>query len=196
MTNRSTRYRAFAAGVFGALLVLVLIGLAVVWTGGYNVAATQDHTAPVKWALQTTMENSIKTRADSLTAPARMTPQQIMAGGGRYKAMCQQCHGGPGVERAEWARGLNPSPPDLTRTADDWRSREVFWILKHGIKMSAMPSFGGTHDDATLWSIAAFVKQLPKVSPARYAEIESEHGEEGGHSGHGAQDAGEGGHSH
>ena len=107
--------------------------------------------------------------------------------------MCQQCHAGPGVEREEWAKGMSPSPPDLTRAAGHWQSQEVFWILKHGIKMSAMPSFGGTHDDPTLWNIAGFVKELPKMTPAQYAAVKSEEGE---HSGHGGHEAAEGGHSH
>ena len=34
--------------------------------------------------------------------------------------------------------------------------------------MSGMPAFGTGHDDATLWSIAAFVEGLPAPSPERY----------------------------
>jgi mono/diheme cytochrome c family protein len=46
---------------------------------------------------------------------------------------------------------------------------QLFWVVKHGIKMTGMPSFGaiGT-DDKEIWSIVAFVKALPNVSEADY----------------------------
>ena len=96
MTDRSTRYRAFALGVGGTLLVLALIGLTIVWTGAYNVAATDDHTALGKWAIHTTMENSIKSRAGSIAAPARFTPQQIMAGGASIRRCASSATPVPG----------------------------------------------------------------------------------------------------
>jgi mono/diheme cytochrome c family protein len=92
--------------------------------------------------------------------------------------MCQHCHGGVGVSRDAWAKGIDPQPPDLTKEAAEWKPRELFWIVKHGIKMTAMPAFGGSHDDATLWNIAAFVNALLKMSAAQYAAYRAKHGEE------------------
>jgi len=34
-----------------------------------------------------------------------------------------------------------------------------------------MPAFGPTHDDAKLWTITAFGRQLPSKTPAEYATI-------------------------
>ncbi|NNF58978.1 MAG: cytochrome c, partial [Rhodothermaceae bacterium] len=48
---------------------------------------------------------------------------------------------------------------------------EVFWILQHGIKMAGMPAYGPTHADDELWQLVAFVKQLPEMTPARYAAL-------------------------
>ena len=38
------------AGIVGLLLLLLLVGLVVVYTGAYNVAATDEHTSVVRWA--------------------------------------------------------------------------------------------------------------------------------------------------
>jgi mono/diheme cytochrome c family protein len=73
------------------------------------------------------------------------------------------------VEREEWASGMRPRPPELVEVAGEWEAREVFWIAKHGIKLSGMPAFGPTHEDATIWNIAAFVKALPAMTPEEYA---------------------------
>lgn len=170
------------SGIFLTLAALAIVGLIVVYTDGYNVAATEDHTPLGRWAMSTTMENSVKARAADIAEP-RFTQVMIAQGGGEYKAMCVQCHGGPGVERAEWATGLLPLPPQLTEAASEWRPREIFWMLKNGIKMSAMPAFGPTHDDGTLWAITAFAKQLPGMTAEQYAAIPGEEQGGGGHHG-------------
>ena len=123
-----------AVGVIATLVVAVVVGLAVILTGGYDVATASGHTASVRWALGTTMENSVRSRADGIAVPP-FTRGMVVAGGGEYKAMCQGCHGGPGVEPEEWAGGMLPTPPDLTKAASEWKPNEIFWILKHGIKM-------------------------------------------------------------
>jgi hypothetical protein len=45
----------------------------------------------------------------------------------------------------------------------------LFWVIKNGINMTGMPSFAlaGAKDDE-IWSMVAFLKQLPKVSEADY----------------------------
>jgi hypothetical protein len=47
--------------------------------------------------------------------------------------------------------------------------RELFWVVKNGIKMTGMPSFGAAGvPDKEIWSIVAFLKKLPSVSEADY----------------------------
>ncbi|MFC4172745.1 c-type cytochrome [Microvirga sp. GCM10011540] len=177
-----------AAGALGVLALLGVAGLVVVYTGAYNVAATEEHASFTRWAFDTTFHNSVERRADDVVAPANFTPDMIAAGATAYKSMCQHCHAGPGVERSEWASGMRPRPPHLTEAAAEWEPQEVFWIVRHGVKMSGMPAFGPTHDDRAIWNIAAFVKQLPAMTPERYAQLGSaQHG--GGHGG-GAQTTG------
>lgn len=177
-----------AATVAGSLLVVVLVLLILIYTGAYNVSAAAGHSAIGRWALETMMRNSVESRAEG-KAPQEFTPEMMRAGAGEYKSMCQHCHGGPGVSRAEWAKGIVPRPPDLSRAATRWSASEIHWIVKNGIKMSAMPSFGTTHDDRTVWSITAFVKQLPAMTPETYAAFPSGHGD-GGNSGGGHSQGG------
>jgi hypothetical protein len=43
--------------------------------------------------------------------------------------------------------------------------RELFWVVKNGIKMTGMPSFGVAGvPDPEIWNIVAFLKKLPTVS--------------------------------
>ncbi|MBL0419979.1 cytochrome c [Ramlibacter sp. AW1] len=168
-----------AIGAVGVLALLGLAGLAVVYTGAYNVAATEEHLSLTRWAFDTTMHRSVRSRADAITRAAEdATPAMLESGASLYKSTCQHCHGGPGVEREEWAGGMRPRPPHLAEAAAEWEPNELFWIAKHGIRMTGMPAFGPSHDDETLWKVVAFVAQLPAMTPERYASL-------GGGAGHG-----------
>ncbi len=171
------RWGSFFAGIAATIALIVVVGLIVVLTGGYNVAATDSHSAPVAWALHTNFENSVKSQAKDITPP-QFTAAMIDAGAPEYKAMCARCHGGVGESRDSWADGLLPKPPALADAAEEWSHAEIFWLVNHGVKMTAMPAFGGSHDDETIWNIAAFVKALPEMSAEQYASYPTEHGEE------------------
>lgn len=158
-------------GIVGVVAVLAIAGLGIVYSGAYNVAATEDHASFTRWALDTTFHKAVERRASKVSAPPSFTKNMIETGGSEYKAVCQHCHGGPGVERAGWANNMRPRPPHLTEAAALWTPQEVFWIVKHGVKMSGMPALGPTHADERLWNIVAFVKQLPAMTPKRYAAI-------------------------
>jgi mono/diheme cytochrome c family protein len=183
----------FATGVASFLVLLVVAGLVAVYTGAYNVAATEDHASLTRWGLETSLRNSVERRAPETGAPDRVTPAVLAAGAGEYREMCEHCHAGPGVERDEWANGMRPKPPHLTEAATEWNPEEVFWIVKHGIKMTGMPAFGPTHEDQTLWNIAAFVKELPAMTPERYETFAASRGS---HARSGHDDATERGHAH
>jgi hypothetical protein len=61
--------------------------------------------------------------------------------------------------------------------------RELFWIVKHGIKMAGMPAFGVTHSDKELWGIIAALRQLQYMSAEDYRRSVAEagaHGDMGG----------------
>ncbi|MDJ0391530.1 cytochrome c [Roseomonas sp. E05] len=172
MDNRRKAIGAsIAAGALGVLALLGAVGLVTAYAGAYNVAATEEHASFTRWAFDTTFRNSVKRHAANVPAPESITPDMVATGAASYKAMCQHCHAGPGVERAEWASGMRPRPPHLTEAAAEWEPREVFWLVRHGVKMSGMPAFGPTHDDRAIWSIAAFVKELPGMTPERYAAL-------------------------
>ena len=185
----------FWLGVLVTLIVLVAAGLGVVWTGAYNIAATDEHFDPLRWAFHTTMHNSVEARAEA-SAPDSFSEEQVRDGFGAYESTCAMCHGAPGVERKAFAKGLRPSPPELAEAAREWAPHELFWIVKHGVKMSGMPALGPTHEDEHIWSIVAFLQRLPEMDAAAYAEMretvgaghqaaaggegEGQHGEAGG----------------
>ena len=121
--------------------------------------------------LETARVRSIKAHAAGIEAPPGLdTPATIVIGVGHFAAHCAVCHGAPGVPKGDIAKGLNPQPPDLARASTHYTAPELFWILKHGIKMTGMPAWSD-HGDAELWATSAFLQKLPGMSEQDYARL-------------------------
>lgn len=115
---------------------------------------------------------SIEARASQLAVPDDLAdPKRVLAGAGQYAEMCEACHLVPGVDDTPLRKGLYPQPPDFTRRAHGMDARADFWVIKHGIKMTAMPAWGASHDDEKIWSLVAFVRKLPELDAIRYREM-------------------------
>jgi mono/diheme cytochrome c family protein len=165
--------RSAGLGILITLLVLVAGGLLAMYTGAYNVAATQDHTALGRWILKTGQTRSVAVRADDVPEPPPFDADMVEHGFEHYQAMCVDCHGAPGVDRGEFGQGMTPTPPDLSEEAAHWSEKELFWITKNGIKLAGMPAFGPTHSDEEIWGLVAFMRELEGMTPQDYEEWEA-----------------------
>lgn len=152
-----------------AIALVVLAALGFVYSGIYNVAADQPHWKLTAKLLHDLSEASIEARADSINVPALDNPKSIASGARMYAHMCSGCHLKPGADSNAFREGLNPMPPDLTDHAHD--PAEEFWIINHGIKMTGMPAWGGSHSDVEIWALVAFLQQLPSLTPAQYQSM-------------------------
>lgn len=171
--------------VLAVILVEVALAVAVffivIYSGAYNVAATEPHFRSTLWVLSTAMDRSVRQHASGIGVSETFKSPDLPEGYEHYREMCVICHGAPGVQRSEIGEGLYPGPPDLKEAVGDLMPSEVYWIVKNGIKMSGMPAFGPTHDENKLWNIAAFVKCLPEMSAEQYSKM-SNSTESAGHS--------------
>lgn len=158
--------------VWGALAAMALMAagtMAVLYSGIYPIAANEPHTRAVGWALTTLQENAVSIRADDIEAPPDLADPALLADGlALYHQQCAVCHGAPGVERALLGRGLNPDPPRLATEIRDWTDTELFWIVANGLKMAGMPAFQPGLSDREVWATVAFMRELPRITPAEY----------------------------
>ena len=164
--------------ILGIMIALAVLGAGFMLSGLYNVAANVPHSALTEWLLHSAMEHSVALRARNMDIPPLTDPALIRQGGAHYHDMCAICHGGPGVAPHAIGQGLNPAAPNLIEPVHEKTAGELFWIVRNGIKMSGMPSFGATHSEEQLWAMVAFVEQLPQISPSEYLGMKAE-GEDG-----------------
>jgi mono/diheme cytochrome c family protein len=155
----------------GVLAILVAVAAAVFFFGGFfNVAASEPQPGIVNWALVNVRMASVERHARE-TATVNLDDPEIVRSGARAFAGrgCINCHGAPGVNWQKFSEGLQPDPPDLKDIVKEREPAELFWVVKNGIKMTAMPSFGAIGvPDNEIWTIVAFVKKVPNVSEADF----------------------------
>jgi mono/diheme cytochrome c family protein len=159
------------------LLTLAVLGLAaaagaaaVVYGGLYNVAATEEHTQPVYSMLETAMRQAVRLRARGIEPPKLDDERLVLRGAACFRDKCQQCHGGPGVAQDDIGKSMQPLPGPLVDARRHWNARELYWVTKHGIKMSGMPAWEYRLADEDLWAVVAFLERLPDLTPQQYAE--------------------------
>ena len=160
-----------ALSAIGVLAIAIGIAAAVFFFGGYySVAGTTEDPAAVTWALTRVRTASINRHATDKPPASFNDAATVQAGAKAYASLgCENCHGAPGVKWQKFSEGLHPDPPDLKDVAGELSPAQLFWVIKHGINMTGMPSFeqAGARDDQ-IWAVAAFVKKLPDVSEADY----------------------------
>lgn len=158
-----------------ALLLLALFGAGLalfVYAGIYNIAATEQHTGPMYRLLDYAMRRSVAARATAIEVPNLKDDRRIRSGARHYRAQCQQCHGAPGVAPDAAAFGLTPAPANLVSAGREWNAADIFWVIKHGIKMSGMPAWEYRMRDEEIWDVVAFIGRMPALSPVEYAALE------------------------
>jgi mono/diheme cytochrome c family protein len=158
-----------------ALLIMVVVaaaaGTAFVYSGLYDISATDNHLAPTYYAIRKTMERSVARRAADIEVPPLGAPAQLERGLALFRAHCVQCHGAPGVAPEAFALGLTPLPTPLARSGRDRSPAELFWVVQQGIKMTAMPAWEFRLPDDDIWALVAFLKRLPLLSVAEYRAL-------------------------
>lgn len=109
-------------------------------------------------------------RSKDIQPPNLDDPKLQEAGFSHDHEMCRLCHGAPEYPPEKFARGLYPSPPSMTsgNIQKELSNAEIYWILKHGIKMTGMPAFGPTHTEEELWGLVALAKEIPQIGPEQY----------------------------
>lgn len=166
MTIRITLRR-----VLLAVLAVVLLALAVGWSGAINVAASSGHWKVTDWFLHWVMRNSVKTRSYWQAPEDAADPSGLVSAAGHFALSCAGCHGAPGQRPSPVMQAATPPAPDLAVNARQWTDRQLFWILDHGVKFSGMPAWPARGREDEIRRMVAFVRRLPGMSPDEYRRL-------------------------
>jgi mono/diheme cytochrome c family protein len=85
----------------------------------------------------------------------------IEAGDKLYATDCSMCHGSDGRTPTDTGRWMYPRTSDLASAmVQEYSDRELFWIVKNGIRLSGMPAFGKVESDEHIWNLVHYIRTL------------------------------------
>lgn len=153
--------RNFLSGAVFTLFVVILGAFAYLRLGFAEVRAD---IAPSKWEralMFTSVHASVRRLAPEIPNPVASTDENLIAGGKIYRNECAGCHGTPG--KPDLGDVLYPPIPQLPVTGTDYTEAQIFWVAKHGIRLSGMFANGKWDSDQKLWTAAAYIKRIKSL---------------------------------
>src|SRR6202521_4613901 len=155
----------------------VVLTLAVVLIGAY--ALLQSGLIPANadakpgqletWMARTSLNATLRREAPKDQNPVALTEQNLLNGVHLFAQNCAVCHGSAkgDASSSPIAKGLYQKPPQLaTEGVEDDPDGVSFWKIKHGIRLTGMPSFEDSLSDQEIWTLALFLKHMDKLPPA------------------------------
>jgi mono/diheme cytochrome c family protein len=170
------RARILALAALALLALAFIGGLAVAVSGIVSIEASSGHWAVTKWVLQFGKRRSVDTHTLGDEQPDLTAPWLVLKGAGHYESGCRPCHGSPDLPTPRIAAGMTPLPPYLPPRIGSWEPRELFYIVKHGIKFTGMPAWPASNRDDEVWTLVAFLRAMAALDADAYRALV--HGED------------------
>ena len=150
-------------------LVVALIGAyALVQSGLIPANADAKPGQLETWMARTSLNATLRRDAPKDQNPVALTEQNLLNGVHLFAQNCAVCHGSAkgDASSSPIAKGLYQKPPQLaTEGVEDDPEGVSFWKIKHGIRLTGMPSFGDSLSDQEIWTLALFLKHMDKLPP-------------------------------
>lgn len=156
--------KTFLLGFVAAFLVLPMGALAYYRLGLAEVRSDSKPPAWENWLMRSAVDASVRRSASGLQSPiADNNDEDLTEGRKLYINGCAGCHGHPGKPREDLSH--YPPAPQFAQVGTQCTEPEAYWVIKHGIRMTAMSAYGPFYSDHQMWALATFVsrmKALPK----------------------------------
>ena len=157
----------FKGLLLGIILGVLLVGAAIHFYFASGQAPVAVTAVPMPFERRYA-HIALDAYLDKLPHPEPQTPADqanLLAGAEVYKSNCAVCHGLPGQPKTSIAAGMFPKPPQLwtgVGVTDD-EAWETYWKVENGIRMTGMPGFKGTLNEAQIWQVSVLLKNADKV---------------------------------
>jgi mono/diheme cytochrome c family protein len=156
--------RAMKIFALGAISAYGFAAFVLILSAKLGVLPVQADVAPSRLeaaVLGSALRASVAHRAQRGGNPTPASVENLAAGANLYRQMCARCHGSSGESENSYGRSFYPQAPNLLFARPSYADNEVFWIVKHGIRNTAMPAWGNLLSDAEIWQVVTFLRKSP-----------------------------------
>ena len=161
--------KGVVSGVALTLAVALIGAYALVQSGLIPASADAKPGQLETWMARTSLNATLRREAPKDQNPVALTEQNLLKGVHLFAQNCAVCHGSAkgDASSSPIAKGLYQKPPQLaTEGVEDDPDGVSFWKIKHGIRLTGMPSFEDSLSDQEIWTLALFLKHMDKLPPA------------------------------
>jgi mono/diheme cytochrome c family protein len=160
-----------AIGATALVLVGGATGVVVLLSGAYSITATTQHFRITHWLLDTGLRYSVSSAAQDISAPPLDDSMMRQRGAKCFATHCVQCHGAPGVSRADEGKGMLPIASSLAQSGREWPPEWLYYVVSKGVRMTGMPAWEYRLSEQSIWSTVAFLRELPLLTVAEYETL-------------------------
>lgn len=153
------------------LATLPLVGLGAAWMGLLPMQVNGPKPAWEKTMAQMALHNYVARQAPRVTNPVAATDENLLAGLKVFEDACGGCHGNPNAT-SDYGASIYPNAPQFARHAPTMPDYQLFWIIRNGVRYSAMSAWNRQWDndpvksDDKIWKAALFLSRLNSLPPA------------------------------
>jgi mono/diheme cytochrome c family protein len=106
--------------------------------------------------------------------PVPFTPEVLAEARAHWADHCALCHANDGSGDTPIGKRTYPPAPDMRLPAtQNLKDGELFYIIQNGIRLSAMPAWGGSvQDEQDSWKLVHFIRHLPEVTVEEKKQME------------------------
>ncbi len=161
--------KGLVLGIVLTLAAAIIGGYFLVKSGLIPANADAEPGSLETWMARTSLEATLGRDAPKDDNPVALSDRNLLDGIALFARNCAICHGSAAgsASASPIAKGLYQKPPQFaTGGVEDDPEGVSFWKIKHGIRLTAMPSFAATLSDRDIWTIALFLKHMDKLPPA------------------------------
>lgn len=161
--------KAFISGIVVTLLVIAATTFAVASFGLYPIGADNPPGGLERALASRAMDVYASKHKPEGSNPTAITAEHLTEGAKEYEEHCAFCHGGAKAKISPMRDKFSPPVPQLIdripHDDDPW----LFWVTKHGVRLTGMPSWDGVMSDEEIWAVIAFIKHSDKLPPETQA---------------------------
>ena len=169
------------AKLIGLIVIVVLGTLGAFGWVGYQLFTTGFSAKTEPHALEVMMARQIRHLAIPIEHRNKPNPvpfsQAVLKEGlAHFADHCATCHSNDGSGRTPIGKNVYPKAPDLRLTdTQSLSDGELFWVIHHGIRFTAMPAWGeGEPDkDVDSWKLVHFIRHLPQLTQDELEEMKA-----------------------
>jgi mono/diheme cytochrome c family protein len=162
--------KSFLLGCLFTVCCFFVGAWAILKLGVYPINADAEAFWLEKKVAKMAIHSHLNKQTKDLKNPFSATPEVLNEGMKSFKSNCAGCHGSPTHVDATFADSLFPKAPQFGHKGLNDSSAEIFWLTKHGIRMSGMPAFGSMLSDDEIWKLATFIGNIEKLPEGVRAE--------------------------